>query len=167
MMKTDLYLPQFLIHERFAYSWTTLQGKLKCKKILSISRLPGECTNPELQNEPLIDSLEVLSHNPFMANLWIGFGEGLAKKGFRDGSSTLSDKTSTKIEWFVVLSVTWHHVGTTSLIWLKFEWTTFSINYWWWMYFQGQKGHIKAIWPNFWPLLKNFFFENLYRSILK
>ena len=36
----------------------------------------------------------------------------------------------------------------------------------WCLYFQGQKGHIKARWATFWPLFKNFS-ENSQGSILK
>ena len=46
------------------------------------------------------------------------------------------------------------------------EWTTISLHHWWWVYFQGQKGQVKASWATFWPLLK-FFFENSLRSIQK
>ena len=46
------------------------------------------------------------------------------------------------------------------------EWPTFSIYHGWCLYFQGQKGHIKARWPTFWPLFK-FFFENSQRSVQK
>ena len=46
------------------------------------------------------------------------------------------------------------------------EWTTISLHHWWWVYFQGRKGHIKARWATFWPLLK-FFYENSLRSIQK
>ena len=43
---------------------------------------------------------------------------------------------------------------------------TFSIYHGWCLYFQGQKGHIKARWPTFWPLF-NFFFKNSQRSVQK
>ena len=65
--------------------------------------------------------------------------------------------------WFLVLSVT-----LAPLVWLgwNLEWTTVSVHHWRWVYFQGQKGHIKARWATFWPLLK-IFFENSLRSIQK
>ena len=36
------------------------------------------------------------------------------------------------------------------------KWPTFSIHHWWWLDFQGQKGHIKARWVTFWPLFEIF-----------
>ena len=36
------------------------------------------------------------------------------------------------------------------------KWPTFSIHRWWWLDFQGQKGHIKARWVTFWPLIDDF-----------
>ena len=55
--------------------------------------------------------------------------------------------------WFLVLSVT-----LAPLVWFgwNLEWTTVSVHHWWWVYFQGQKGHIKARWATFWPLFENF-----------
>ena len=36
------------------------------------------------------------------------------------------------------------------------KWQPFSIHRWWWLDFQGQKGHIKARWVTFWPLFEIF-----------
>ena len=61
------------------------------KNIQSISRLLREHPNPELRNEPPLDSLELPSTNPVMAaSLLVGAEEGLAIKGFGGGSFRLS-----------------------------------------------------------------------------
>ena len=54
---------------------------------------------------------------------------------------------------FLVLFIT-----LAPLVWFgwNLEWTTVSVHHWWWVYFQGQKGHIKARWATFWPLFENF-----------
>ena len=36
------------------------------------------------------------------------------------------------------------------------KWPTFIIHHWWWLDFQGQKGHTKARWVTFWPLFEIF-----------
>ena len=57
------------------YPVTVRQGNSKCKKTSQLfSRLPWECPEWELQNEPPLDRSGLTPEIPFMASLWIRSG---------------------------------------------------------------------------------------------
>ena len=73
-----------------------------------------------------------------------------------------SELSSPKTVQFFVFSITL--APLVKFIW-NLEWPINSLHHGWFLYFQGQKGHIKARWATFWPLF-NFFLKNSQRSFL-
>ena len=72
---TDFLWPEFENVKGIYHFYTVRQGNSKCKKTSqSFSRLPWECPEWELQNEPPLDRSGLTPQIPFMASLWIRSG---------------------------------------------------------------------------------------------